>query len=81
MTTTPTFPQMRARANDGHRVALALLAAGQPVVTRATPIGEAKGLATCMATLRHWGCVKRASGVDSITDLGLELLATLEAKQ
>jgi hypothetical protein len=66
---TPTTAQMRARMNSGHRKVLEAARDGVKLV--AARLSDARGYATCRATLIGWGALESGA----ITALGLELLS------
>jgi hypothetical protein len=68
---SPSIKQMRARMNSGHRKVLIASRDGKPL--KAMRLGDAKGLATCRATLRAWGAIDAEHG-DAITAIGRALL-------
>jgi hypothetical protein len=63
-----TIAQMRARMNSGHRRVLESLRDGTPLVV--ARISDARGFATCRATLVGWGAIQDGK----ITEIGRALL-------
>lgn len=76
-----TIKQMAARANSGHRNALARIADGVPVVHPNATAGEIRGWRTVLVTLSRWGCVAVIDGRTQLTAIGSELLTTLRKVQ
>lgn len=72
----PTVPQMKNRATDGHRKALAAIAEGRPAVRPGAYASEVRGMRTVLATLARWECTT----ADGLTDRGRDLLAALNER-
>jgi hypothetical protein len=71
MARTVTIPQMRARALDGHYMALRALSEGRPVLRSGAYASEIRGMRTILATLRRWDAI---DGEGNLTETGEELL-------
>jgi len=83
MAAAPTLKQMAARSLSGHHKVLTCLSLDLKLSGPTTPFSEARGMRTCLATLRRWGCVEKVQigegeHVSHLTETGRSLLILLD---